>query len=336
MNQEKYIALLYKQLQGEINIIEKTLLDKWLDEAAINRVLAQKIREDWELSEQYNPDIEVDVDKEFSLLQQRINKEEKIAPLKRKIVPVKRRTQWWSYAAAIALLVGVGTWLFVNQSVSTPQLVVTTNNEEQKEIQLADGTKVWLNAQSSFTYPENFDVTSRVVHLKGEAFFDVSRDVAKPFIIKTSNSSIEVLGTSFNVQALPSNNYTEVVVKTGKVRLAALDTKNAVDLIANEKGIHRHTSKQVDKIAELDMNELAWKSKVLFFKNTPIPEVVESLERLFKVSIKTTANSQNCLFTGRFKEPDLAVIIKAISDEFNFKVSQNNTSYELEGGCPLK
>ena len=335
MDQEKYIALLYKQLQGELNLIENTLLNKWLDEAAINRVLAQKIKEDWELSERYNPDIEVDIDKEFNLLQQRIEKEEKIATLKGKIVPVKRRTQWWSYAAAIALLVGLGTWLFVNQSVTTPQLVLTTASEEQKEIQLADGTKVWLNAQSSFTYPEYFDGTSRQVYLKGEAFFDVSRDVTKPFIIKTSNSSIEVLGTSFNVQALPSNNYTEVVVKTGKVRLAALSTKQSVDLIANEKGIHQYPINQVNKVEETDMNELAWKSKVLFFKNTPVPEVVESLERLFNVSIQATANSQNCLFTGRFKEPNLDMIIKAISEEFNIKVRKNNTSYQLEGGCPM-
>ena len=335
MDQDKFIALLYKQLQGGINLVEKTLLNKWLDEAAINRVLAQKIKEDWELSEQYSPniEIEVDVDKEFTLLQQRIEKEENLGIVKGKIVPVKRRTQWWAYAAAVTLLVGLGTWLFINQSITTQQLIVTTDIKEQKEIQLADGTKVWINAKSSFTYPEHFDGTSRQVYLKGEAFFDVHEDATRPFIIQTANSSIEVLGTSFNVQALPSNTYTEVVVQTGKVRLSSLETAESVDLVANEKGIHQHQNNQVKKVQETDMNELSWKSRVLFYKNTPVPEVIESLERFFKVVIVAPANSQDCLFTGRFKEPDLKTIIKAISEEFNIRVKRKNASYQLEGGC---
>jgi len=336
MDQDKFIALLYKQLQGEINLIEKTLLDKWLGEAAINRVLAQKIKEDWELSEQYSPEIEVDVDKEFSLLQQRIQKEENTATVKGKIIPVQRRTQWWAYAAAITLLLGLGTWLFVNQSITTQQQIVNTGSKEQKQIQLADGTKIWLNEHSRFTYPENFDGNNRQVHLKGEAFFDVSRNEDKPFIIKTTNSSIEVLGTSFNVQALSSNTYTEVVVKTGKVRLSALKTTQSVDLVANEKGIHQHKDNQVKKFEETDMNELAWKSRVLFYKNTPVPEVIESLERLFKVSIKTSPDSKNCLFTGRFKDPKLATIMTAISTEFNIGIHGKENSYQLEGGCPME
>lgn len=334
MDQDKFIALLYKQLQGEINLIEKTLLDKWLQEAAINRDLAQKIKEDWALSEQYSPELEVNVDEEYGLLQQRIKKLENINTVKGKIVPVKKRSHWWSYAAAVAMVIGLGTWLFVNQSVKTSPLVLSTNTKQQKEIQLADGTKVWLNEQSTFTYPKNFDGDSRRVSLKGEAFFEVHKDATKPFIIETATSTIKVLGTSFNVQALPATDYTEVIVKTGKVELSAQKANQSVILVANEKGIHQHQNNQLTKTAETDMNELAWNSRVLYFKNTPVPQVVESLERLFNVSIQTTDSSRHCLFTGRFPQPQLEDILTALKEEFKLTYNQLNTdSFHLSGGC---
>ena len=335
MDQDKYIALLYKQLQGELNLIEKTLLDKWLDEAAINRVLAGKIKEDWVLSEQYSPDIEVDIDKEFSLLQQRIDKEENTNTVKVKIVPVKKRARWWPYAAAAALVLLTATrWMIRLNQPTEPTLLVTTTSNEIQEVQLLDGTKVLLNKNSELHYPATFATTDRRVQLKGEAFFDVQRNVDKPFIITTKNAEVEVLGTSFNVRALAEEKLTEVVVKTGSVRLSDLIEPTSVVLNANEKAVIRYGV--IRKRPEKDMNELAWKSRVLFYKNTPIPEVVESLERFFKVSIKTTATSKNCLFTGRFKEPDLETIITAISTEFNIRVKRDNTAYQLEGGCLIE
>jgi len=272
MDQDKYIALLYKQLQGDLNLIEKTLLDKWLDEAAINRVLAQKIKEDWVLSEQYSPDIEVDIDKEFSLLQQRIDKEENINTVKVKFVPVKKRARWWPYAAAAALVLLTATrWMIRLNQATEPTL---------------------LNKNSELHYPEAFATTDRRVQLEGEAFFDVQKNADKPFIINANHAEIKVLGTSFNVRALASEELIEVVVKTGKVLLS--DTREHVEMIvnANEKARLRFPYGHIKKQPEKDMNELAWNTKVLLFKDTPVPEVVESLERLFNVSKESNSSSK--------------------------------------------
>jgi len=334
MDQDKYIALLYKQLQGDLNLIEKTLLDKWLDEAAINRVLAQKIKEDWVLSEQYSPDIEIDIDKEFSLLQQRIDKEENINTVKVKFVPVKKRARWWPYAAAAALVLLTATrWMIRLNQATEPTLLVTTTSNEIQEVQLSDGTKVLLNKNSELHYPEAFATTDRRVQLEGEAFFDVQKNADKPFIINANHAEIKVLGTSFNVRALASEEIIEVVVKTGKVLLS--DTREHVEMIvnANEKARLRFPYGHIKKQPEKDMNELAWNTKVLLFKDTPVPEVVESLERLFNVSIQTSDSSKHCSFSGRFVRPNLEEIITAISTEFDIKVQRDNTSYQLEGGC---
>ena len=336
MDQDKYIALLHKKLQGELNSIEQTLLEHWLQEAEINRVLAKKIKEDWRLSEQYNPTLaEVDLDKEFTLLQQRIKSSENIGQVKEKVVTmsVKKRNNWWVYAAAIALAVGVGTWFFTNQSVTIPQVIVNTSAAEQKEVLLADGTKVWLNENSQLSYPTTFQENRRTVSMEGEAFFEVQKDATKPFVIETNQSEITVLGTSFNVRALQGTAETEVVVKTGKVQLASKKAAQSVILVANEKGTHQHTSNTIQKAKEDDLNELAWKSQVLFFNNTPITEVIKSLERLFKVHIQIAiTNIDKCAFSGRFPQPTLRQVMTALKKDLNIQlVEVDDVNFQLTG-----
>ncbi len=336
MDQEKYISLLHKQQQGTIDTIEQSILDHWLQQAEINRVLSQKIKEDWELTEAYEPPVSFDLEEEFTALQQRIQADEVITPKHTiaKVVPMNRSRSWLSWAAAIALLIGVGTWFLNNPSSNIPLLTANTDPSEKKEILLTDGTKVWLNENSRLTYPTSFDKEQRVVQLEGEAFFDVSKDASKAFIIETTSSKIKVLGTSFNVRAIKKESQTEVVVQTGKVQLSSLSNGESVLLVANEKGIHQHRTNAVQKLAEQDMNELAWKSQVLLFKGTPIPEVLDNLERLFDVRIVANSSSlSKCRVTGRFPNPVVDVLLKTICKDFDIRLKAvSDKEYELIGG----
>ena len=336
MDQEKYIALLHKQQQGTIDVMEQTLLDNWLQQAEINRVLAKKVKEEWALTAAYEPPIAFDIEEEFTALQQRIQADEGTTSKQAvaKIVPMSSSRKWLSWAAAIALVVSVGSW-FLNDQLSKRFPVSTTIiSSEKKEILLADGTKVWLNKKSKFTYPKTFDREQRVVQLEGEAFFDVQKNPAQPFVIETNASFITVLGTSFNVRALSNNQATEVVVKTGKVRLASQKENQSVVLLPNEKGVHQHTNNIVKKTKTADLNELAWHQKVLLFKGTPIPEVIHHLERTFNIDIQanTSALSQ-CTFSGRFPEPNPDQLLKAICNAFDIDLKKiNDTVYKLSGG----
>jgi len=97
MDQDKYISLVYKQLQGQLTIIEQNLLDSWLKEAAINRTIAQKIKDDWALSEGYAPPIDYDLAKEFQALQTRIKEDTKVPKAVATIVPMKKNRSWLSW-----------------------------------------------------------------------------------------------------------------------------------------------------------------------------------------------------------------------------------------------
>ena len=336
MDQEKYISLLHKQQQGTIDAMEQSILDHWLQQAEINRVLAQKIKEDWELTAKYEPPISFNLEEEFTALQQRIQADDVVVPKHAiaKVVPMNRSRRWLSWAAAIALVIGVGTWFLSNPSNNIPQLTANTDSSEKKEILLVDGTKVWLNANSKLTYPASFDMEQRVVQLEGEAFFDVNKNPSKAFIIETPSSKIKVLGTSFNVRAIKKESQTEVVVQTGKVQLSSLANGQSILLVANEKGIHQHQKNTVQKLVEEDMNELAWKSQVLLFKGTPIPEVLENLERLFDVTIIANSSSlSKCRVTGRFPNPAVDALLKTICKDFNITLKQvDDKAYELRGG----
>ncbi len=336
MDQEKYIALLHKQQQGTIDAMEQSLLDNWLQQADINKVLAKKIKEDWDLTTAYEPPIVFDIEEEFTALQQRIQIDQKTTSKQAvaKVVPIKRNRNWLSWAAAIALVVGVSTWFLGNQSTNVLQLTSTTVTSEKKEVKLADGTKVWLNEKSKLSYPETFDKNQRVVQLEGEAFFDVQKNPAQPFIIETKVSFITVLGTSFNVRALNNSQATEVVVKTGKVRLESQKENQSVILLPNEKGIHQHANKIVQKTKSTELNELAWHQKVLLFKGTPIPEVLNHLERTFNIDIQANTNAlSQCTFSGRFPEPNPDQLLKAICNEFDIDLKKvNDGVYELSGG----
>ena len=341
MDQDKYISLLYKQLQGKLDIIEQNLLDAWLKEAAVNKVIAQKIKDDWALSEGYEPPVDFNLETEFQALQKRIQSDEQgIAPQEKapqkiaQVISINKKRQWLSWAAAIALLLSIGTWFLVNQPVSEPLIATTTKSKETKQITLADGTQVWLNKESQLHYPTAFTGQQRKVRLEGEAFFDVQKDASKPFIIETTSSEIKVLGTSFNVRAIKNDAQTEVVVQSGKVQLSSLVNKQSVLLVANEKGIHQHQTNQIRKLAEQDMNELAWKSQVLLFKGTPIPEVLDNLERLFDVTITANTSLLNkCQLTGRFPNPAVDALLKTICKDFDITLKQvNDKEYELIGG----
>ena len=336
MDQEKYIALLHKQQQGTIDAMEQTLLDNWLRQAEINRVLAKKVKEEWALTAGYEPPIAFDIEEEFTALQQRIQADEGITSKQAiaKVVPMKPSRNWLSWAVAIALVVGIGTWFLNNQSSYTPELIANTDTSEKKEVLLGDGTTVWLNENSKLSYPKTFDRDQRIVQLEGEAFFDVQKHPDQPFVIETKASMITVLGTSFNVRALSNSQATEVVVKTGKVRLASQKENQSVVLLPNEKGVHQHTNNIVKKTKTADLNELAWHQKVLLFKGTPIPEVIHHLERTFNIDIQanTSALSQ-CTFSGRFPEPNPDQLLKAICNAFDIDLKKiNDTVYKLSGG----
>ena len=131
------------------------------------------------------------------------------------------------YAASIAIIVsiGFGAKLYLNHSAkqhtsASDHLLteISVNHGEHKQVTLPDGTVVHLNAGTVMRYPTEFTSDIRLVEMEGEAFFNVMRDEGKPFIVRTRQADVKVLGTSFNVKAYQEDELMAVSVRTGKLR----------------------------------------------------------------------------------------------------------------------
>jgi len=166
--------------------------------------------------------------------------------------------------------------------VSTTWNTLRTPIGGQFKVVLEDGSTVWLNAGSQLRYPTQFEEDNREVELIGEAYFEVSPNPRKPFLVHTKDQQIEVLGTGFNVSAYP-NNPAETTLAHGKVRV---DQKNAgsghsVTLKPGEQVISAQDGLQ-HKIADVEQI-ISWKNGIFSFKRSNLQEITTELERWYDV-----------------------------------------------------
>lgn len=170
------------------------------------------------------------------------------------------------------------------KSAAMNQLIIPYG--KTSELQLPDGTTVFLNAGSRLVYPENFNGKTREVFLVGEAFFDVKHVQNHPFIVQVNDLRIKVLGTRFNISAYPSDNVIETVLAEGKVRIeqnnAGLFDK-ATELIPDQLASFDRTTLETN-VKTVDTNNYTlWTSGILQFESTDLNRIIKRLERFYNV-----------------------------------------------------
>ncbi|MBX2841674.1 MAG: FecR family protein [Flammeovirgaceae bacterium] len=249
----------------------------------------------------------------------------------------RRNLGWLKYAAVIIFLMASGILLWFSIS-SGPQLtmaesqVITTKKTtrgQKMTLILSDGTEVKLNAETKLTYSKGFSTDKREVFLEGEAFFDVSKDSLKPFIIYSGNLSTKVLGTSFNVKAYPDQKQITVAVVTGKVQvIKKQEIENApnaeyFNLIPNEALVYEKSNEEFKKSKVENINAyIAWKNNHIIFKENTFQEIVGVLERFYDVDFdirKKISMGEKGLFTGEYDNEHLKNILESLSYAGNFK-----------------
>lgn len=178
------------------------------------------------------------------------------------------------------------------------------------QVKLPDGTWVWLNSESTLTYPESFSGTTRLVELKGEAYFEVFHNKEMPFIVKTSAINIEVLGTHFNVSAYAGNAVTKTTLLEGAVRLRDGDDR-AVVLKPGEQGT---AALQGIRVAKVKVREaIAWKDGFFVFRENSIEEIMEQIARWYDVDIEYRGKVNKNVFGGVYsKNKELSELLKAL------------------------
>lgn len=201
---------------------------------------------------------------------------------------------------------------------------------EKRSITLSDGTKIKLNSNSKLIVPQQFPAHERKVSLVGEAYFEVSEDASRPFIITSREINVAVLGTSFNVRAYPSENTVQVAVATGTVSVEKTADKSPIDqepilLSPNEMVTYFKATGNANKESFDPMAVFAWKDDILYFKDADIYTVIERLEQWYGVTfiVKTQLNEDKDL-NGSFRDKSLSAILDGLSYVFGF-------DYQIEG-----
>lgn len=245
----------------------------------------------------------------------------------------KQKRSVLKYAAILILLLASSFFLWKQQSseidntADSSILLVTTSIGENKEVVLSDGTKVVLNSNSILSYPTNFSGKTRSVVLKGEAFFDVTENKEKPFMVSMDNDiKIKVLGTSFNLKSYPDDENVEAILVSGKVRIIEEKENKVAVLRPSQRATY---NKKDDKliIDNVDTdNFTAWKRGVMVYDETPMTQVINDLKRAYNITVKIkSSNIKNYKYTGIFDNLtinevlDLFEISSPITYELNDK-----------------
>ena len=261
---------------------------------------------------------------EVSSLQHQQYREEARLLLSRIRKPEKRFSfiPYLRYVAIVAVILSIGWGGFrlirSNQEKVLTYTEVHVKNGEHKRIILPDGTSVTLNAGSYLRYPREFITDVRRIEMNGEAFFEVTRDEEKPFLIHTKDADVKVLGTSFNVKAFDMDEQLTVSVQTGKVQV---DLPEAMmRLLPDEQFVMDKTKGEFQKRNEDARLSTVWIKGGLYFNRTPIRTVVNELVRMYNRTIEFAPGAEyDDYIYGEHDNKSLEAVLKSIQYSTDIK-----------------
>lgn len=202
---------------------------------------------------------------------------------------------------------------------------ISTPRGGQYQVTLSDGTKVWLNAASSIRFPVFFAGNERRVEITGEAYFEVAKNINKPFKVKTTASEIEVLGTHFNINAYEDEAAVKTTLLEGMVKVSVPGTagKNTSRFLqpGQQSGISKEGTISVLNNADTE-EALAWKNGRFQFKSADIKSILRQISRWYDVDVVYKGNV-NLHFTGQLKRDEYVSKVfekLALTGEVHFKI----------------
>jgi ferric-dicitrate binding protein FerR (iron transport regulator) len=337
-NSTYYTDLIARYFSGETTEDELRLLSEWLKAESQNEELFTEYRKTWQLVEKQRIKSAIDIDQEWKDIHTKLNtntqkdeSQSKVVQLNQRKSRISSSRSFWLAAAAVVVLF-ISTVQLYN-FFSKPSNITVTAQDQNMEQVLPDGSIVSLHAGSQITYPEEFSSNTRKVELKGEAYFKVTHDGTKPFIVSSGNARVEVLGTQFNVNTKTSTGAMEVVLTSGKVSVYFKShPKQNILLDPGEKAVLRTEQNLISKSANTDANYMAWKTKVLVFDNEKLAQVVNTLQNVYQKSVKLVDPTlSECRVTASFDGQSLESVIEVIKETLDLQVKQNGETIEISG-----
>lgn len=228
--------------------------------------------------------------------------------------------------AAVVLLFWGGTKLFETNpeedTITYQTLFVPAG--QRAELILPDSTRVWVNARSKLVYPVNFGKGTRQVELNGEAYFDVIHNEQQPFVVKTSQMDIQVLGTEFNVTAYSSSSDFEVSLLRGSIELSSPRLSSNYRVKERENVRLQDNKLIINTIADYDY--FRWKEGLICFNNESVSTIIEKLRLYYDINIEVHNHKfLSSRYTGKFRSKDgIEQVLKVLQIEHKFTYTKNN------------
>ena len=281
--------ILYKFFEGNASFEEEAAVKQWMEESAENRLAFLKERKLFDAMLLLgNEEIIKNGKKRFSI---------NLSSLRTELIKI---------AAVVAITLG-GSYFYYQSSLEKELMAmqtITVPAGQRINITLVDGTNVWLNARTSLSYPVKFGKNNRQVVLDGEAYFDVTKDKSKPFIVQTDNYNVEVLGTQFDVNAYSETGEFETTLMSGSVKVAsASDSTQKITLKPNDKVFLQDGKLHVTAVD--DYNPYRWKEGLICFKNETFTSIMKDFEKYYGLTIQVkNKNVFKYVYTGKFRQTD--------------------------------
>lgn len=333
MQQQDYTWLIIKELSGDITPDEATALKAWMSLSPENARTAEDIRRSWNSADHWQPQVNIDLDRDFEKITARINEPE-LTVVKRPNAFSTR--QLLKVAASLALLL-LAVWGMKSYQIFKQDVIqVAVQQEDKRRIDLPDGSRVWLRKGAQIAYNANLSTSNtREIALIGEAFFEVAHNPEKPFRITLNNGGhVEVLGTEFNVQAIPGQDEWSVLVQSGKVRFDPQPGQRGLILQKGQRGVFNLKTGKSVLLQPTTMNELAWQRDGLSFVSTPLAAVIQDMEKYYGCKIRLDNQAvTNCPYTAPLVNQRVETAIQTLAASFDLQMTRNEEGvFVLKGG----
>lgn len=302
MNKE----LLYNFFQGKTSIQEEIQIRKWMEASPDNFKLFMEER------------------KLFDAMILLVDEDKVRSYQKKKLFLGNNWVKEIMKVAAIIAVTLLGTYIY-NEFNPEEELLamqkITVPAGQRINLELSDGTVVWLNSRSTIQYPASFSGKKRTIHLNGEAYFEVAHNAQKPFIVETTKGNVEVLGTKFNLEAYADNNTFVTSLMEGSVKVTSGVKELLIkpdEMAVLEQG--RLKAKPIE-----DYNVYRWKEGLICFKDETFFNIMSKFETCYGVTIKIENKKViNSRYTGKFRQSDgISYALRVLQKDVKFTFERN-------------
>lgn len=331
-------SIIGKKFAGEISDEESKILTEWLDSSTANKQTYLQLEELWNHKQDQTNNSQAIA--AYDKLINRIRFAEVVQTESRVHRIISQVNQFARYAAIIIFMLAFGYlayYYFTEESSKNEFCMISVPKANKSEIMLPDGSKIWLNNNSKLIYPKKFNGHERKVELTGEAYFEIKKNYKVPFIVKTSDISVKVLGTKFNVSAYPNDKFIETTLISGKVTVNSNENPEVENVLNPGESLTYDKVSNKTTIARVDTKFYTyWMKGEFSFKDERFETLAKKIERIYNVEITfEDPKLKDKTYTGNFKVDDniytiLEIFKKSTSEPIEYTADRNKISIRMK------